>query len=177
MINAIHRQMMDPIQLFRPMPHWAGTPFGAHCSTGLGYTPVPGVYPSPVEQWTTQGVCITQRARLHTARITMPSSCPSCLVGSVLAYGATSQFAFSVKALFPLEHGFESLSSHILTQFCILGYQSIYPNTVEQRTDKGLAAQCPNGRKSWIGWMMGDMRCELYELYTKKNVVILLEPP
>ncbi len=33
--------ILHPIQLFRPLWHWADKPFGAHCSTGLRYTVVP----------------------------------------------------------------------------------------------------------------------------------------
>ncbi len=36
----------------------------------------PGIYPSPVQHWTDVALCITQRARIHNARATMPSSCP-----------------------------------------------------------------------------------------------------
>ncbi len=56
---------------------------------------------------------------------TCRAAVPRGLVGNVLGCGATSQFAFSVKALFLWVHGFESLSRHILTKFCILGYQGI----------------------------------------------------
>ncbi len=46
------------------------------------------------------------------------------LVVSALDFGAASQFAFSVKDFFWV-HGVESLPSHILTKFCLLGYQGI----------------------------------------------------
>ncbi len=39
--------LVDTIQLFRPMSYWADTTFGGHCSTGLGYIPVPRGIPQP----------------------------------------------------------------------------------------------------------------------------------
>ncbi len=92
--------LKGPIQLFRLMHYWSDTAFGAYCSTGLGYTctQYPGLYHSQMEQWTDItciGVCITQRARIHTAR-TIGGQ-----VSSLLDYRASSQFTFSVKALFP----------------------------------------------------------------------------
>ena len=59
----------------------------------------------------------THRQNNHAEQLSLVAQWVACL--------ATSQFAFSVKALFPWVHGFEFLSSHTLTKFCILGYQGI----------------------------------------------------
>ncbi len=67
---------------------------------GWGITQHPGVYPSPVEQWTDIGVCMTQRALYTPPEQPGRKAVLGGLVGSVLNYGAASQFAFSVKALF-----------------------------------------------------------------------------
>ena len=36
--NRLHGLHSQPIQLFRPLGHWADKPLSVHCSTGLGYT-------------------------------------------------------------------------------------------------------------------------------------------
>ena len=83
------------------MPHWADMPFGAHCSTGLGYTPVPRSIPQSSGAMDGHRECAKFNVHVYTPpEQPCQAAVPRGLLGSVLDYGATSQFAFSIKALF-----------------------------------------------------------------------------
>ncbi len=115
------------------------TPLGPSIAPlGWGIPRYPGVYPSPVEQWTDIGVCITQRARMHTGRTTMPISCPPWSSGSCTGLRCCISIRLFHQGSFSWVQGFESLPSHILNKFCILGTR-VYRCPVEQWTDKGMS--------------------------------------
>ncbi len=88
--------------------------FSAQCATGRTrlLTPIAPldwgvlqyslVCPSPVEQWTDIVVCIKTNVHVYTPlEQAWRTAVLRGLVGSVLDFGAASQFAFPVKAPFP----------------------------------------------------------------------------
>ncbi len=82
--RKVHGDIWHTIQRFRPMQYWPNTAFGAQCSTGLGYIPVPGKY---FRQWTSRRIysiwdvhnprCMDTCTYRHNNDVAQLSPCPS----------------------------------------------------------------------------------------------------
>lgn len=79
-----HHSWRGLLKGFRPMQYWPNTAFGAQCSTGLGYIPVPGKY---FRQWTSRRIysiwdvhnprCMDTCTYRHNNDVAQLSPCPS----------------------------------------------------------------------------------------------------